>query len=355
VLQAQIDVLNPASANASDGKARVSITGGVTPYQILWSSGQTSGEVSSLSAGLHKVTVTDVNRCEVIAEANILEDIKSLQVTLNQTAPVPCAGQKVGAIESSVKGGKAPFTYAWNDQAAAQNRSALGGGTYALTITDASGQQASATINIVEPEVLSSEAVDVRAATHERMQDGKATAQTSGGTIPYTFEWDNGESTARATRLSVGTHAATITDALGCSVTISVVINEKLLPTLTADNLEKGEAVRMEKLLFQADSASIDQSSIPTLEELYQFLYDNPTIVVEIGGHTNSLPADEYCDRLSEARAKATADYIIAKGIDEKRILYKGYGKRQPIATNMTPEGRRRNQRVEVRIVKLSE
>jgi outer membrane protein OmpA-like peptidoglycan-associated protein len=94
---------------------------------------------------------------------------------------------------------------------------------------------------------------------------------------------------------------------------------------------------------------------IPTLEELYQFLYDNPTIVVEIGGHTNSLPADEYCDRLSEARAKATADYIIAKGIDEKRILYKGYGKRQPIATNMTPEGRRRNQRVEVRIVKLSE
>jgi outer membrane protein OmpA-like peptidoglycan-associated protein len=147
----------------------------------------------------------------------------------------------------------------------------------------------------------------------------------------------------------------TITDALGCTITTTVLINEKLLPTLTADNLEKGEAVRMEKLLFQADSASIDQSSIPTLEELYQFLYDNPTIVVEIGGHTNSLPSDEYCDQLSAARAKATADFIIAKGIDAKRLIYKGYGKRQPIATNMTPEGRRRNQRVEVKIVKLNE
>jgi outer membrane protein OmpA-like peptidoglycan-associated protein len=354
-LQAQVEILSPASANTADGKAKIKVSGGVGPFQILWSTGQTSAEVSTLPAGLHQVTVSDANNCQVTAEVNIREDIKSLHVTLTQTSAVSCSGQKTAALESIIQGGKAPFTYIWSDQVATQNRSALGAGTYTLTITDAAGQQTSTSVSVTQPEVLSGDVVDVRAATHERIEDGKATARISGGTTPYTFVWDNGETGARAAKLSVGSHAVNITDALGCTITTTVLINEKLLPTLTADNLEKGEAVRMEKLLFQADSASIDQSSIPTLEELYQFLYDNPTIVVEIGGHTNSLPSDEYCDQLSAARAKATADFIIAKGIDAKRLIYKGYGKRQPIATNMTPEGRRRNQRVEVKIVKLNE
>jgi outer membrane protein OmpA-like peptidoglycan-associated protein len=136
---------------------------------------------------------------------------------------------------------------------------------------------------------------------------------------------------------------------------LSTEIAQKILPELTAENLEQGEAVRMEQLQFDADSTSINSSSLPTLDELYNFLYDNPAIVVEIGGHTNGLPEHDYCDRLSNDRAKAVADFIISKGIEPKRLIYKGYGKRQPVATNQTPEGRRRNQRVEVKIVKLSE
>ena len=111
----------------------------------------------------------------------------------------------------------------------------------------------------------------------------------------------------------------------------------------------------MEQLFFEADSSNINDQSKPTLTELYQFLYDNPTIVVEVGGHTNGLPEHEYCDRLSTARAKSVATYIVQQGIDEKRVYYKGYGKRKPIATNRTPEGRKKNQRVEVRILRLSE
>ena len=112
-----------------------------------------------------------------------------------------------------------------------------------------------------------------------------------------------------------------MTDANGCVLSLSTEITPKILPELTAENLEKGEAVRMEKLQFDADSTKINDSSIPTLEELYNFMYDNPTIVVEIGGHTNGLPEHDYCDRLSAARAKAVADYIIGKGIEEKRVV----------------------------------
>jgi outer membrane protein OmpA-like peptidoglycan-associated protein len=82
-------------------------------------------------------------------------------------------------------------------------------------------------------------------------------------------------------------------------------------------------------------------------------MLENGKIVIEVGGHTNNVPPDEYCDRLSTARAKAVADYLAAKGIDPKRVLFKGYGKRKPVASNTTPEGRVLNQRVEIKILSL--
>ncbi len=354
-LRATIDVLNSATANNADGSARINALGGVPPLEIKWPNGENTALVKTLAAGRYPVTVTDANGCSTIAAVEITENILPLAVQINQTAEVLCSGGKTAAAEVSIKGGKSPFTFAWDDGADTQQRSALGAGHYAVTVTDASGLKSTAALVISEPGPLSGIIGDTRAATHERIHDGKATAHINGGVTPYAFAWDDGESMARATQLSVGTHAVTVTDAHGCTIQLDTEITEKILPELTAENLEKGEAVRMEKLQFEADSSSIDSSSIPTLEELYQFLYDNPTIVVEIGGHTNGLPDDAYCDKLSTARAKAVADYIIQKGIDPKRIIYKGYGKRQPIATNMTPEGRRRNQRVEVKIVRLSE
>ena len=89
------------------------------------------------------------------------------------------------------------------------------------------------------------------------------------------------------------------------------------------------------------------------LEELFEFLSENASIAVEIGGHTNNIPEHEFCDRLSEARAKAVANFIVSKGIDPKRVLYKGFGKRKPIATNKTKDGRLKNQRVEVKILSI--
>jgi outer membrane protein OmpA-like peptidoglycan-associated protein len=89
------------------------------------------------------------------------------------------------------------------------------------------------------------------------------------------------------------------------------------------------------------------------MEEIYAFLKDHEKVIIEVGGHTNGLPEDEYCDRLSTARAKNVSQYLFSKGIPESQVSYKGYGKRQPIATNQTVEGRRRNQRVEIKIISL--
>lgn len=123
---------------------------------------------------------------------------------------------------------------------------------------------------------------------------------------------------------------------------------------INSKELRTGQTIRIEKLYFAADSSIINPKSYAAVDEIYEFLIENSTITVEIGGHTNDIPDHEYCDRLSEARAKAVYDYLIQKGIQPERLTYKGYGKRSPVATNKTPDGRRRNQRVEVKILSLN-
>lgn len=124
-------------------------------------------------------------------------------------------------------------------------------------------------------------------------------------------------------------------------------------PNLNVNDLVVGQKFRLSNLYFKADSAQISKNAALSLSDLYGFLVKNPKITIEIGGHTNGLPNHEYCDKLSANRAKSVAQYLVQKGITAQRIATKGYGKQQPIATNETEQGRQRNQRVEVKILKI--
>lgn len=125
----------------------------------------------------------------------------------------------------------------------------------------------------------------------------------------------------------------------------------KILTELDPKTLRVGQTIQIENLYFEADSSKIKDESYDVLTEVYEFLAANSNVVVEIGGHTNGNPPHDYCDRLSTERARAVAEFLASKGIPKSRIQYKGYGKRQPIASNANAEGRRRNQRVEIKIL----
>ena len=114
---------------------------------------------------------------------------------------------------------------------------------------------------------------------------------------------------------------------------------------------KKGESFRLDNLQFRANSYVIKSESWEELDELAIFMRNNSKLLVEIGGHTNGLCDDEYCNNLSRQRAEAVKTYLQEKGIDASRIEAVGYGKSRPIASDDTPEGRSLNQRVEVTIL----
>jgi outer membrane protein OmpA-like peptidoglycan-associated protein len=350
-LTATAQAQSPASTGNADGKANASANGGSGKYTYKWDNGETAATASKLAPGNHTVTVTDEAGCTATATVSITENILALNVSITQTADIPCFGGKDAALKASVSGGKAPFSLKWSDGKTGEQASGLAAGNFSVTATDVTGQAATATFQVKEPNELKASVVKNRPAVSERTKDGKAEIRATGGSGAYAYKWDNEVTTAANGQLAPGAHSVTVSDEKGCSVTLTFETGARILPDLATNKLQSGEAVRLDKLLFASDSSAIEPSSVPTLNELFDFLEDNPSIKIEVGGHTNNVPPHEYCDRLSTARAKSVADYLIDKGITAARISFKGYGKRNPVATNATPEGRLKNQRVEIKII----
>ena len=103
-------------------------------------------------------------------------------------------------------------------------------------------------------------------------------------------------------------------------------------------------------IFFDFDQSSLREESFTELERLYELLINNINLIIEISGHTDNKGSRSYNKRLSLNRAKSVVNYLIEKGIDKKRLNYKGFGFDKPIADNKTEEGRQMNRRTEFKI-----
>ncbi len=115
---------------------------------------------------------------------------------------------------------------------------------------------------------------------------------------------------------------------------------------------ESSQAIVLKNVFFETGSAQLLDASQQELDRLYRLLADNPDMRIQINGHTDEVGGEEDNQLLSENRAKAVYEYLIEKGIEEKRLAYKGFGESKPIATNNTEEGRQQNRRTEFVILK---
>jgi|Deesub1362A_J573_1020465.scaffolds.fasta_scaffold00178_12 OOP family OmpA-OmpF porin len=100
---------------------------------------------------------------------------------------------------------------------------------------------------------------------------------------------------------------------------------------------------------FDTDKWEIKPVYYPILNRVVEILKANPTLRVEIQGHTDNRGTRAYNLKLSENRAKAVKDYLVKKGIHPSRLFVKGYGFSQPVASNATAEGRAVNRRVQIK------
>lgn len=114
-----------------------------------------------------------------------------------------------------------------------------------------------------------------------------------------------------------------------------------------------GKKVVLNNILFQTGKSILTAGSYIELDRLLNIMKENSQIKIEISGHTDNTGSAPLNSKLSEARAKAVVDYLIQKGIDQTRMIFRGYGSQQPIADNSTAAGRTKNRRVEFKILEF--
>lgn len=133
----------------------------------------------------------------------------------------------------------------------------------------------------------------------------------------------------------------------------SAFVVEKGKPTVMDFQLLKvGMSITLKGIYFDFNKATIKPESKPALDDAAKMLKDNPSIKVEIQGHTDSVGSADYNLQLSDRRAQSVVNYLVQNyGIDVNRLTGKGYGKTMPIAPNSTEEGRALNRRVEFKIL----
>lgn len=217
-------------ANACDGTALASVSGGTTPYTFSWSpSGGSDSLAINLCAGFYTVTITDANGC--ILTDTVTINTNNLNLSISNIVPESCFGACDGMATVAVGAGTSPFTYQWNVTNPVQTTPTatnLCGGTYTAVVTDSLNCMDSISATITGPTQLVPSTAVTTPISCNGICDGAITANPSGGSAPYTYLWDDplAQSTQTATGLCAGTYVVIVTDANGCSGNDTITLNE---------------------------------------------------------------------------------------------------------------------------------
>lgn len=135
------------------------------------------------------------------------------------------------------------------------------------------------------------------------------------------------------------------------TVKVSDVKNGKLPKTIYLVPEVIKDVIRLEQLIFEQGKANITPDSYEELDRLAEMLHMNPTMIIQLEGHTDFRGDEKQNFKLSESRVKEVKEYLVSKGISSKRIKTKAYGGSQPLTQGSDQESRSKNRRVEVRIL----
>ena len=205
-------VANNALCYSGKGDATITTNGGTGKSTYLWSNGQVTAIGAGLLAGDYSVVATDENGCETSQTVTISQP-NDLGLSFNLTHP-SCKGS-TGVAEVVVTGGTGDYNYIWSNGATESIASGLFAGSQKLTVTDANGCTKDSLITLVEPDVLDLSLI-VQNVTCYSGNDGLVKVTGTGGTLPYSYLWSNGEVLDSIVDLTIGDYSVLVTDEKGC-------------------------------------------------------------------------------------------------------------------------------------------
>lgn len=127
---------------------------------------------------------------------------------------------------------------------------------------------------------------------------------------------------------------------------------EPIVLDIDLQKASEGTSAVLQNIFFDVDKYDLKEKSVTELRKILRFLKENPSVRVEISGHTDNTGSPSYNVQLSEKRAQAVNNYLIENGVGAERLAPKGYGSQQPIAPNDSEEGRQKNRRIEFKIIR---
>ncbi|HHM21404.1 MAG TPA: hypothetical protein ENJ20_05210, partial [Bacteroidetes bacterium] len=197
---------------ANNGELTAEVGNGTAPFSFEWSNGATTPTIGNLPAGTYSISVTSNEGCTGSASATI-ETNPPLTISENVTN-VSCYGFSNGAISVSIGGGTSPLSILWENGSNSTIRNNLSAGNYSLTVTDAIGCTLARNISVEQPDELE---VEFDSSGGSCGSNGFVIALANGGTPPYSYLWENGQSTAFLNNLPPGNYTVTVTDAHNCT------------------------------------------------------------------------------------------------------------------------------------------
>ncbi len=227
---ASIGSLNPVTCqNGSNGSVEVLMTGGTGPFTYNWScSCPNSNSISGLTMGSYDVEVIDFYGC-IDSLSFVIDELPALTLDVIDSLHPLCYGDDNGSGTVQAAGGTQPYNYYWNTSPNQIGANAIGltDGNYSITVIDSNDCIAQTTMNLVEPNELTIQTNVISNILCNGDSTGIATATGAGGTLPYTYFWNElnvyGDSVSN---LVAGHYSVTLTDTNGCQITGSVDVVE---------------------------------------------------------------------------------------------------------------------------------
>lgn len=216
-------VTETTTPTSSNGAIDLTPMGGVPPYTYAWSNGLNSQDISNLFIGPYSVTITDANGCTVV-ESTTVTAVGALSTNL-VVQPISCFGAGNGSLQVVITGGAMPYSILWSNGSTQATISNLLPGIYQVTVTDLDGSTSTKSATLVQPPLLQS----FTQKTDNICQGASAGTGKifpSGGTMPYSYLWSDGQTTQTATGLMAGVYTVTVTDSRGCTNVKSVTVGE---------------------------------------------------------------------------------------------------------------------------------